>query len=132
MATPTKNPSTATKSPASKSSPMKPCCDSPKCASNAKSGEFSKEICCLTDKDIISDILGGEKSLIKLYGTVLCESSTDKLRSLVNKSMSECAADQFDAFNFMAQRGLYPTTPAEAQKVTEAKTKFKKYSQEMK
>ncbi|MFR6641642.1 MAG: spore coat protein [Christensenellales bacterium] len=54
--------------------------------------------CRLTDYDIISDILGSHKSLIKLYGTALCEIASEDLRDIVSCQMAECAEDQFDAF----------------------------------
>lgn len=80
--------------------------------------------CKLTDYDIISDILGSHKSLIKLYGTALCEIGSEDLRDLVSCQMAECAEDQFDAFNYMNARGMYPTEPAPVQKVKQARQKF--------
>lgn len=88
--------------------------------------------CALTDKDIISDVLGCQKSLVKLYGEALCESSCEKMRTLVSNQMTECACDQFDAFNYMSARGLYPTEDAPSQKVTQAKDKFCKCKDQMK
>lgn len=86
--------------------------------------EFAQDVCKLTDKDIISDVLGCQKSLIKLYGTALCETSCPKLRSLIDNQLSECAEDQFDAFLYMQERGLYPTDTAPMPKINQAKKKF--------
>ena len=80
--------------------------------------------CRLTDYDIISDILGSHKSLIKLYGTALCEIASEDLRDIVSCQMAECAEDQFDAFNYMNARGMYPTEPAPVQKVKQTRQKF--------
>lgn len=91
------------------------------CASKA---EFATDVCKLSDADIISDVLGSQKNLIKLYGTALCESSCPKLRGLVEQGMTECAEDQFDAFLYMNERGLYPTDNATAPKITQAKKKY--------
>ena len=86
--------------------------------------EFAQDNCKLNDYDIISDVLGSHKSLIKLYGTALCEISNEDLRNLVNSKMTECAEDQLDAFLYMNERGMYKTEPAPIQKVKEARQKF--------
>ena len=59
------------------------------------STEFAQDVCKLSDKEIISDVLGSHKSLVKLYGTALCETSCPKLRTLIDTQLSECAEDQF-------------------------------------
>lgn len=96
------------------------------------STEFAQDMCKLSDKEIISDVLGSHKALIKLYGTALCETDNEKLRSLIDTHLSECAEDQFDAFTYMNQRGMYPTDTAPASKVTQAKKKFGSYEATMK
>ncbi|MDR2201365.1 MAG: spore coat protein [Clostridiales bacterium] len=94
--------------------------------------EFARDAVSLDDKAIISDVLSSQKSLVKLYGTALCEVSCPKLRTLVNSQMAECAQDQFDAFLYMNQRNMYPTDPAPAAKVNQAKQKFGQQKSEMK
>ena len=86
--------------------------------------EQAQEQCKLNDYDIISDVLGSHKNLIKLYGTALCEIGCEDLRTIVENKMSECAEDQYDAFLYMNQRGMYKTEPATAQKVKEARQKY--------
>lgn len=88
------------------------------------STEFAQDVCKLSDKEIISDVLGSHKALIKLYGTALCETSCPKLRSLIDNQLSECAEDQFDAFLYMHERGLYPTDAAPMPKINQAKKKY--------
>lgn len=105
--------------------------NSMKCAQNTNLNEYASD-CCLTDKDIISDVLGSQKSLITLYGTALCESSCKNMRDLVATKLTECASDQFDMFLYMNERGMYPTDPAPAQKVQQMKTKYNGESQKMK
>ena len=80
--------------------------------------------CELTDFDIISDILGNQKSLVTLYTTSLLEVAEEPLRQLINSQLSEAATDQFDAFNYMHDRNMYKTEPAPSQKIKEAKEKF--------
>ena len=82
--------------------------------------------CRLSDYDIISDVLGGHKNLVKLYGTAMLETDNEQLRKIINTQMSECACDQFDAFKYMNDRGMYKTEPAPVQKIKAARTKFGK------
>lgn len=95
-----------------------------KCCDNKT--EFACDNCKLTDYDIISDVLGSHKSLVKLYGTALCETDNENLRKLINARMTECAQDQYDAFIYMNERGMYKVEPAPVQKVKSARTKFGK------
>lgn len=91
---------------------------------NCNCTEFAQDVCKLSDKEIISDVLGSHKTLVKLYGTALCETSCPKLRNLIGNQLSECAEDQYDAFLYMHERGLYPTDAAPMPKVNQAKKKF--------
>ncbi|MCL2675869.1 MAG: spore coat protein [Firmicutes bacterium] len=86
--------------------------------------ETSSELCQLKDFDIASDVLGGQKALLKLYGTALCETDCPALRNIINNQLSEVAVDQFDTFMYMNQRGMYPTEQAPANKVKQAVTKY--------
>ncbi len=81
--------------------------------------------CCeLSDYDIISDVLSNQKTLTKLYATSLCEVAEEPLRRIIEDKMSECACDQYDAFLYMNERGMYNTEEAPRQKVAQAKRKF--------
>lgn len=93
--------------------------------------EFAQDKCALSDKEIISDVLGCQKSLVKLYGNALCETSCTKLRDLIETQLSECAVDQFDAFLYMNERGMYPTDNAPMPKVAQAQKKFNDCEQKM-
>lgn len=137
MATPTKKNNASTPAaPAKKTGAQSTQNKTPSQKACGKCGtaqaEFAQDMCKLTDKDIISDVLGTHKSLVKMYGTALCESSCPNMRKLINCKLSECAEDQFDMFLFMNERGLYPTDPAPAQKVQQAKQMYCNESQKMK
>ena len=80
--------------------------------------------CELNDYDIISDVLGCQKSLMKLYATSLCEIAEEPLRTLVNAKLTECASDQFDAFCYMNERGMYKTEQAPKDKIKQAQKTF--------
>ena len=94
--------------------------------------EMAQDNCKLTDKEIISDVLSCQKSLIKLYGTALCETSCPELRDLIGDGLNECAQDQFDAFLYMSERNMYPTDNAPSPKINQAKKKFSCCAKQMK
>ena len=94
--------------------------------------EFAQDKCSLSDQEIVSDVLGCQKSLVKLYSSALCETSCTELRDLIGNHISECAIDQYDAFLYMNERGMYPTDNAPTPKVTQAQKKFVKLEQKMK
>ena len=80
--------------------------------------------CSLDDYEIISDVLGCEKQLVKLYSTALCESSEEPLRNIIKENLIECAKDQYETFEYMSSRGLYKTEQADEKKINEAKKQF--------
>ena len=84
----------------------------------------ARERCELDDYEIISDVLGSEKQIVKLYSTALCEASEEPFRNLLRENLDEAAADQYKAFEFMQKRGMYQTEQASEQKISEAKQQF--------
>lgn len=118
-----KKPATATKKPGNKPQPIKTA-TALKAGEKVRATEFAQDQWKLSDYDIISDVLGSHKNLIKLYGTALCEIGCKDLRNVVTSKMTECAEDQLDAFTYMNQRGMYKTEPAPVQKVKEARQRF--------
>ncbi len=93
--------------------------------------ERAQENCKLSDYDIISDVLGCQKQLVQKYTTALCECSDETLRDLIKSQMSECACDQFAAFQYMNVRGMYECDCAQASEVTQMQDKFCRCAQEM-
>jgi len=87
--------------------------------------EFASEQIILDDPSMIQDVLTTQKTLIKGYGIAICEGSTQKFRHILNKHLEELAEDQFDSFQYMQSKNLYPTEPAPEQKLTQAKERFK-------
>lgn len=84
----------------------------------------AQEHCKLDDYEIISDVLGSEKQIVKLYSTALCEAAEEPFRNIIRENFDEAAADQYKAFTFMQERGMYQTEQATEQKITEAKQQF--------
>ncbi len=80
--------------------------------------------CELDDYEIISDVLGSEKQIVKLYSTALCEAAEENFRDIIRENFNEAAADQYKAFSYMQKRGLYQTEQATEQKISEAKQQF--------
>ena len=80
--------------------------------------------CALDDYEIISDVLGAEKQLVKLYSTALCEAAEEPFRDIIRENLTECAADQFKTFEYMESRGMYPTAQADEEEVLKAKQQF--------
>ena len=112
------------KSTAKSASNTRSTCGNAASKRQSQSVEMAQECCRLSDYDIISDVLGSHKNLIKLYGTALCETDSEQLRKIINSQMSECAVDQFDAFKYMNDRGMYKVEAAPVQKVKSARTKY--------
>lgn len=86
--------------------------------------QSAEERCRLDDYEIISDVLGSEKQLVKLYSTALCESAEEPLRNIIRDNLFECADDQYATFEFMQKRGMYPTEEAPQEKIDKAKQQF--------
>lgn len=84
----------------------------------------AQERCELDDYEIISDVLGSEKQLVKLYSTALCEASEEHFRNLIKENLDDAASDQYKAFEFMQKRGMYPTEQASDQDISQAKQQF--------
>lgn len=80
--------------------------------------------CSLDDYEIISDVLGAEKQLVKLYSTALCEASEENFRNVLRDNLTECAADQYSTFEYMEKRGMYPTDEASDEDIAKAKQQF--------
>lgn len=84
----------------------------------------AQEKCALDDYEIISDVLGSEKQLVKLYSTALCESAEEPLRNVIRDNLMECANDQYATFEYMQKHGMYKTEQAEEEKILQAKQQF--------
>lgn len=84
----------------------------------------ARERCELDDYEIISDVLGSEKQIVKLYSTALCEAAEEPFRNILRENLDDAASDQYKAFEFMQKRGMYQTEQASEQKITEAKQEF--------
>lgn len=80
----------------------------------------------LTDADIAKDVLGNLKSGVMLYMNGIIESNCPKMRTLLTKLHVQACENQFETFEYLNKRNLYPVENAEASKVKETVTKFSK------
>jgi len=83
----------------------------------------------LNEKDAIQDILFAEKSLVKMYGTAITESSGKPVRTAVKSLLSTAIADQYSVYSAMNDFGYYEPAPADKAVIDEQKDKFTKISQ---
>lgn len=84
----------------------------------------AEQRCALDDYEIISDVLGSEKQLVKLYSTALCEAAEEPLRNVIKENLAECAEDQYKTFEFMREHDMYPTEQADEHEILKTKQKF--------
>lgn len=84
----------------------------------------ARERCQLDDYEIIADVLGSEKQLVKLYSTALCEASEEPFRNIIRDNLDSAAQDQYKTFEYMQKRGMYPTEQAAELDINKAKQQF--------
>ena len=77
-----------------------------------------------TDKEILNDGLSTQKATTDKFNLAANECVHDNLRKDILNVLGEEHSIQYEVFNMMNQRGLYPTPAAEDKKVMEAKQKF--------
>lgn len=94
------------------------------CGDSCGCGETAQEKCRLDDYEIISDVLGSEKQIVKMYSTALCETAEENLRDVIRANFTEAAADQYKAYSYMQENGMYKTEQATEEDITKAKQQF--------
>ncbi|MDE5562385.1 MAG: spore coat protein [Clostridiales bacterium] len=94
------------------------------CGNSCGCGESAQEKCQLDDYEIISDVLGSEKEIVRLYSSALCETAEENLRDIIRDNFTEAAADQYKAFSYMQENGMYKTEQASEEDITKAKQQF--------
>lgn len=77
-----------------------------------------------TDKEILNDGLCAQKATTGKLNLAANECVHENLRKDILNVLGEEHSIQYEVFNMMSQRGLYPTPAAQESKVAEAKQKF--------
>ena len=77
-----------------------------------------------TDKEIMDDILSSQKHMTDVYNTFSNECTNQQLQSDMLNILKEEHNIQFTVFSEMQKRGWYSPGAAQAQMISETKTKF--------
>lgn len=75
------------------------------------------------EQDLLTDILAQEKYLMSVYTDSIKESSCPELRDLLMCNMHTVTQDQYQVFDEMNKKGLYPIKTADDQEVQTIKDK---------
>jgi len=78
----------------------------------------------MQDKELLQDVLSSQKFVTGNYNTTVNECALPELRKEMLSILNDEHCIQAEVFCEMQKRGWYPTTPAEQQKIQEAKQKF--------
>lgn len=78
------------------------------------------EICILSDRERMQDLLSQEKQLIDGYAVFIPEASCPNLRQVLCENLNGCFADQFSIFSKMNQLGWYAVKDAPRADIDEA------------
>lgn len=81
-------------------------------------------ICPMGDKEVLTDLLSGQKFISANYNAYAGECVNTNLRNEFLNILKEEHTIQNEIFNEMSTRGWYPTKPAPASEITCALQKF--------
>jgi Coat F domain. len=84
----------------------------------------------MQEKEVFDDMLSSQKFITDTYNTFANECASPNVRSEFMRILTEEHQIQADLFDEMSKRGWYPTTPAEQQKIQQAKQKFQNMNQQ--
>ena len=85
----------------------------------------------LNEKDSLTDILTGEKDLIKLYSCAYTEAVGKDVKRKIKSNMFESAEDQCAIFGIMQKNGYYEPKPANKTVIDEKIKDFSKALKDM-
>ncbi|MBR3818066.1 MAG: spore coat protein [Clostridia bacterium] len=86
---------------------------------------------CLTDREIMDDILSSQKHITDVYNTFSNECVNQKLQDDMVKILKEEHSIQFSVFGDMQKKGWYNPGAAQAQMIEETKTKFENIAKQL-
>lgn len=92
---------------------------------------MAKQQQCFQDQEILTDMLTAQKQLTSSYNTFSTECSDAGLKNDMLDVFNDEQSIQTTVFQEMNKRGWYQTAPAEAKKVTQARTKFEGIAQQI-
>ena len=80
----------------------------------------------LNEKDSLQDMLNLEKTIVKVYATVMTEAVSQSFRDVVYKHLNDTCDDQLNVFMQMTELGYAKVQPAEDSVLKQEKEKFSK------
>ena len=80
--------------------------------------------CCLTEEDILNDILLSEKTISNNYSVALSEMSNDKLYKKVMNIFMDTKDIAREVYIFMYNNGMYDVTAEDETKINESCMKY--------
>lgn len=86
---------------------------------------------CLTEEDILNDILLSEKNISNSYSTAINEMSSDKLFKKVMGFFDDTKELAREIFTFMYNNGLYELTNETEENIETACTKYEEKKNEL-
>ena len=78
----------------------------------------------MTEREMMSDSLLGQKMMTTAYNTYAGECSGTQLRNVFLSILNEEHEIQHNVFDLMHTKGIYPTPAAEDKKVEETKQQY--------
>jgi len=78
----------------------------------------------MNEKEMLDDLLNGNKQLAGLYTTAITESSCQNMRQVLQSNMEQVCCDQYQIFDQMCNKGYYTAKEAPPAEVQQAKQKF--------
>ena len=86
---------------------------------------------CLTEEDILNDILLSEKNMSNSYSVAINEMSSDKLYKKIMNFFDDTKEIAREIFEFMYNNGLYELSSETEQKIEDACTKYQEKKEEL-
>ena len=86
---------------------------------------------CLTEEDILNDILLSEKNMSNSYSVAINEMSSDKLYKKIMNFFDDTKEMAREIFTFMYNNGLYELSSETEQKIEDTYTKYQEKKEEL-
>ena len=94
-------------------------------------GQQNNQQSCLSDEEIMNDILSSQKHITGVYNTFSNECTHQALRNDFLNILREEHNIQVDVFTEMQKRGWYAQPEAQQQMIDQTKTKFQHVAQSL-
>lgn len=86
---------------------------------------------CMSEEDILNDILMSEKNISNNYGVALNEMSNKQLFKIVFELLSESKNITRDIYNLAFEKGWYTVKTESESEITKAENKFRSKLKEL-